>query len=194
MNFEYKTSRLILKILDDHPEHVSQALRFYDRNRLDFEKYEPMRPENFYTENYHATLLHCEHEMFFNLQFIRYWIYEKTNPDLIIGTVSFHNIIRSEFQRCCIGYKMDREFWHLGMAKEAISFLISQIFKELHLHRIEAYVMPENYNSIYLLDSLGFQREGLCRHTAKIQGKWTDHLLYALVDERGDANLLPSDQ
>lgn len=182
MNFEYETSRLKLKILNDQPEYVSQVLDFYERNRQIFEKYEPLHPENFYTENYHATLLHCEHELFLRFQNIRYWVYEKTNPDLIIGTVCFHNILRSEFQRCSIGYKLDREFWHLGMAKEAVSFLISKIFEELHLHRIEAYVMPENLNSIYLLDSLGFQREGLCRHAAKIQGRWTDHFLYAFVD------------
>ncbi|MCM1258786.1 MAG: GNAT family N-acetyltransferase [Roseburia sp.] len=189
MNFEYETSRLKLKILNDQTEYILQVLDFFKRNRSIFEKYEPLRAENFYTENYHATLLHCEHELFLKLHEIRYWIYEKTDPNRIIGTVCFHNIIRSEFQRCTIGYKLDRDFWHLGMAKEAVSFLVTQIFKDLGLHRIEAYVMPKNLNSIYLLDSLGFKREGLCRHTAKIQGRWTDHFLYALISEDKEADL-----
>lgn len=186
MNYKYETSRLFLKILSDQPEHARQVLDFYNRNRLVFEKYEPTRPENFYTENYHRTLLHCEYQLFLKLKSMRYWIYEKSNPELIIGTVSFHNIVRSEFQSCGIGYKMDSEYWHLGMAKEAISFLMFQVFEELHLHRIEAYVMPENTNSIYLLDSLGFCREGLCRQTAKIQGRWTDHLLYSILRDTGE--------
>lgn len=189
MNYIYETSRLFLKILNDKPEHARQVLDFYNRNRPVFEKYEPTRPDNFYTENYHKTLLHCEQQLFLKSKSIRYWIVEKTNPDLIIGTVSFHNIIRWEFQRCSIGYKMDRAYWHQGIAKEAISFLLNRIFEELHLHRIDAYVMPENLNSIYLLESLGFQREGLCRQTAKIQGRWTDHLLYAILRESGEENL-----
>lgn len=191
MNYKYETSRLSLKVLSDQPEHAKQVLDFYYRNRLEFEKYEPTRPENFYTENYHRTLLHCEQQLFLKSKGFRYWIYEKTDPDFIIGTVSFHNIIRSEFQRCSMGYKLDRAFWRQGITKEAISFLLPHIFGELHLHRVEAYVMPENLNSIYLLESLGFQREGLCRQSAKIQGRWADHLLFAILRKDMEEITLP---
>ena len=55
------------------------------------------------------------------------------------------------------------------------------MFDDLKLHRIEAFVMPENNPSIKLLESLYFQKEGLLQKNAKIQGHWEDHILYGLV-------------
>lgn len=186
MKYKYETDRLSLQVLNDEPKYAKQVLDFYSRNRDVFEPFDPARPENFYTESYQQTLLHCEHQLFMELKNIRYWVYLKSNPDLIIGTVCFHNILRSEFQHCSIGYKLDKEYWHKGLAKEAVSFLISRVFKELHLHRVEAFVMVENSNSSNLLRSLGFRTEGLCLQSAKIQGEWANHLIYALVDEEGE--------
>lgn len=181
MNFEYETPRLYLRILNATPHNARQVLDFYSRNRDVFEKYEPLYPNNFYTGKYHMTLLNCEYQMFLHMTSLRYWIFNKQNPDRIIGTVCFYNLARSIYQHCDIGYKLDKQYWHQGYAKEALFYAISHIFRELHMHRIQAYVMPENKNSIYLLESLGFQKEGLCRQNAKIQDKWTDHLLYALI-------------
>lgn len=181
MYFEYETPRLHLRVLNDTPAHASQVLDFFYRNSTVFEKYEPLRSKNFYTEQYHATLLKCEYELFLRSENIRYWIFDKQNPDLIIGTICFYQIIHSIFQSCRLGYKLDRQYWHKGYAKEALSYMIRQVFKELGLHRIEAYVVQENTDSIYLLEALGFQWEGLCRQTARIQDVWTDHLLYALI-------------
>ncbi len=183
MNFEYETPRLHLRILNGTLQNARQVLDFYKRNRSVLEKYEPLHPRNFYTEKYHMTLLNCEYQMFLHVTNIRFWIYDKQNPHTIIGTVCFYNFARSIFQHCDIGYKLDERYWHQGYAKEALSFLIARVFKELNMHRIQAYVMTDNINSIHLLESLGFQKEGLCRQSAKIQDKWTDHLLYSLINE-----------
>ena len=50
MLFEYKTDRLILKILS--PEAAPMVLDFYLRDQELFERYEPKRSENFYTIMY----------------------------------------------------------------------------------------------------------------------------------------------
>lgn len=87
----------------------------------------------------------------------------------------------SIYDRCETGYKFDRRYWHKGFAKEAMSLGISLMYEELCLHRIEAYVMEENKASVRLLRSLGFQYEGICRQSIRIQNDWKDHMLFARI-------------
>lgn len=181
MNFEYETQRLILRVIKPSPVYTGQVLRFFSYNRDYFEPYEPVRPHNFYTSAYQQSLLTCEYNLAVRMQTIRFWVWEKNTPDQIAGTVCFHNITRSAYDRCEAGYKFDRHFWHKGYAREALGFGIQLMFDELELHRIEAYVMKQNIPSIRLLDALGFSCEGTCRQFAKINGSWEDHDRYALL-------------
>jgi ribosomal-protein-alanine N-acetyltransferase len=56
-------------------------------------------------------------------------------------------------------------------------------FATLRLHRIEAACIPDNAPSIALLRRNGFRREGLARAYLKINGRWRDHVLFALVED-----------
>lgn len=181
MKFEYETGRLSLKILQGSTENARMVLDFFVRNKDTFESHEAMRPENFYTLEYQKTLLNCEFNLCLKLTNIRFWVFLKEQPDRIIGTVSFRDIVRSIFDTCETGYKFDPDYWHRGFAYEALSCGISAMFEDLQLHRIEAYVMPDNIPSIRLLTRLCFQQEGLCRQSIRIQGIWQDHLQFALI-------------
>ena len=55
------------------------------------------------------------------------------------------------------------------------------MFDELNLHRITAYVLPDNAPSIRLLESRGFVLEGTARSYLLLHGYWRDHLQYSLV-------------
>lgn len=181
MQFEYETSNLFLKLLQPSAEAAEQTLQFYAKNRALFERYEATRSAGFYTKDYQKNILTHEYNLALQEQCFRFWIYEKRHMDHPIGTISFYNIIRSIYDRCETGYKFDPAFWHKGYAREAMSFGISLIFNELNLHRIEAYVMKENTPSIRLLSALQFQLEGICRKSIRIQGRWEDHMLFALI-------------
>ena len=76
---------------------------------------------------------------------------------------------------------MDAEYRNMGYMTEALHFLVSFIFTELKLHRIEAYVNPDNNASIHLLKKLEFTEEGIAHGSAWIQGVWQDHLRFALI-------------
>lgn len=180
MRLHYETDRLYLKILQ--PDAAPHVLGFYLDNREVFEQYEPARPRHFYTERYQYSLLQGEYNAAIRLSSIRFWVFCKSDPGQIIGTISFHNVQRSIFQCCQVGYKFDQRFWHQGYASEALLQGVKIMFYELKLHRIEAYVMPDNTPSLHLLESLGFEREGLVRDYAQIRGIWEPHYLYALLN------------
>ena len=64
------------------------------------------------------------------LSMLRYWIFEKGNPNQIIGTVSFRNIVKPIYESCTVGYKMDRDFVNMGYCSEALSATIPAIANE----------------------------------------------------------------
>lgn len=179
MNTEYQTNRLILKILT--PDYLREVLDFQNRNKDLFEQYEPTRPENFYTLAHQQAVLKCEYKLALKLSTIRFYVFTKDNPNRIIGTVCLHDIIRSAYSCCEVGYKFDLEYHHYGYAREALLKMIYIAFYDLEIHRIIARVVPDNYPSIHLLESLHFMEEGLEHASIQIQGKWTDHLRYALI-------------
>ncbi|MCI9446487.1 MAG: GNAT family N-acetyltransferase [Lachnospiraceae bacterium] len=186
MKMNYETERLLMKILPDTA--AGQTLQFYQDNREVFEQYEADRSQNFYTLSYQKALLHCEYNLAIKQSAARFWVYEKTCPERIIGTVSLQDIRRGFYQSCGLGYKFDQRVWRRGYAKESIAQCIWIAFREMNLHRIEAQTLPENEASRKLLEGLGFAWEGTKRQGVKLHGTWRDHEVYALLAE--EANLL----
>ena len=179
MQFQYQTDRLILKVLS--AQDAPMVYQFYLQNQNFLEPFEPARPNNFYSESFHHSNLSYEYRGFLNMSYLRYWLFTKENPDTPIGTFCFSNIIRGAFQKCTLGYKLGKSYCHLGDMQEAISHIIPHVFKDLKLHRIEAYVQPENQPSVNLLSRLGFKEEGYLASYAQICGEWKDHLVFSLI-------------
>ncbi|MDD5934926.1 MAG: GNAT family protein [Clostridiales bacterium] len=175
----YMTKRLILKHLDE--TSAPYVLSFYQENQKLFEPWEPAHPARFYTLNYQMTLLAAERNLASRSQAIRYFLFEKQNPNKIIGTVNFYHMLRSPNSSCKLGYKLASGVWHQGYAYEAISFLLPIVFHSYRLHRIEAEVMPTNQRSIRLIKRLGFTYEGIARQSCEINGCFEDHCRFSLL-------------
>ena len=62
MNFIYETDRMRIQILNG--TYAAESLRFYEEDRELFERYEPLRPTNFYTENYLKAKRNCSYVLF----------------------------------------------------------------------------------------------------------------------------------
>ena len=184
LKYESQTDRLILKVLT--PNYANAVLNFQNRNRESFEAYEPTRPANFYTASYQQAVLKCEWDLALKQQCIRFYVFRKDDPQTIIGTVCLHDIRFAAYSCTEIGYKFDAAFRRMGYASEAIKKVMSLAFYDLHLHRVFARVMPENKPSIYLLESLGFQYEGVECGCFFIQNRWADHLRYAYLNPSTD--------
>ena len=179
MNFIYETDRLHIQILNG--PYAAESLRFYEEDRELFERYVPLRPVNFYTENYHRYLLNYEYNLILKGGMVRYWFFPKDDPMRIIGTVSLRNIIHGSYEKCEIGYKLSSAYQGQGYAREGIARVIQIAFEEFGLHRIEACCMPGNEASINLLESLNFHLEGKLEKYVMIQGHYEDHLLFSLL-------------
>ena len=170
MSFQLETDRLILKIEDDTA--AQKVLDFYVRNQEQFERFEPTRPRNFYTYEYHEII---------KGKTLRYYVYTKEQPDMLIGSVNFSNFMHRPFSRTSIGYKLDKDAQGHGYAYEACQAAIPIIFSNYRIHRIEARVAPDNLPSIRLLERLHFLYEGIEYQGVEIQGVYKDHYRYGLI-------------
>ena len=179
MNHTYETERLYLKVLSRYDARM--VLDFYTANAKEFALYEPLKEEDVTNLNYQALMLDFELENYKKNSLLRLYLFEKENPFKIIGTVSFRNISQTFYQCATLGYKMDKDYRRKGYMSEAITKGMEIMDKELHLHRVEAIVLPSNEPSIRLLEKLDFQREGLIRDKVFLNGQWEDHYLYSYI-------------
>lgn len=180
MSIIFETERLLIKTLNK--DAAAMVLSFYEDNKSQFEPWEPKRGENFYTLPYQKASLTAENNQMTEGKLFRYWVFLKYQPEEVIGTVCFQNILREPYQSCSLGYKFHHKYWHRGYALESIQKCIDCIFEEQRLHRVEASIMSSNEPSLRLIERLGFQFEGLSRSYARICGNWTDHKRYTLIN------------
>ncbi len=178
MLLQYETNRLILKVLGT--DYSADVLRFYEKDKELFERFETDRAPNFYTDAHQSNILRVEYALFLKLQMVRFYVFLKEDPSTIIGTVSLYDI-SMPFARADVGYKFSSAYHHKGYASEAMEKLIDIAFTEMDLHRLCARVQPDNRPSIRLLKGLGFEKEGVCRDYMRMHGKWIDHLQYSLI-------------
>jgi [ribosomal protein S5]-alanine N-acetyltransferase len=87
------------------------------------------------------------------------WSVVTRNDDRCIGLVNCHHR-EARNRKLEIGYAIAPEQQRQGFAREATSALLSYCFDRLAVHRIEAYIDPENSASIGLAEGLGFRCEG----------------------------------
>jgi predicted acetyltransferase len=86
------------------------------------------------------------------------------------------------YKRVTIGYIIDPGRHQEGIATEAVSAMLDFCFGELHLHRVQAFIQPDNTASRKLVEKLGFRSEGLLRDNLRVGGAWRDEMLFALLE------------
>ena len=65
----------------------------------------------------------------------------------------------------------------------AVALATDHCFRGLNLHRVEINIRPENAPSLAVVRKLGFRDEGLRKKFLHIDGKWTDHRTFALLED-----------
>lgn len=101
----------------------------------------------------------------------------------LLGGLTLSQVQRGVTQSGSLGYWMGARYAGRGYMTDAVRTLLRFSFNTLRLHRVEAACLPHNAASIRLLEKVGFQREGYARSYLCIDGRWQDHLLYAMVSD-----------
>ena len=102
---------------------------------------------------------------------------------LLLGGLTLSHVQRGVTQSCSLGYWMGERYAGKGYMTDAVRVALSFAFDALRLHRVEAACLPHNLASIRLLEKVGFAREGYARRYLCIDGRWQDHLLFAIVSD-----------
>ena len=177
MQLAYYGNNIILKVV--HPSDARQVLDFYARNQEHFNRWEPDRPKNFYTEAFQRAELTSEMNLFLKHASCRFYVYLRHQPETIVGCVCLSHIVRSSFQSAHVAYKTDAAYVRRGISREAMELLFQIAFDEAGLHRLTAYIHPDNQPSIAFAEALHFQKEGIAHDFIKKGNQWIDHLVYA---------------
>jgi len=111
--------------------------------------------------------------------FIQWGVVER-GSDSVIGTCTLFQIVH-EHRRAEVGFILGRDHWGLGLAREAVSAMITHAFDTLGLHRLEADADPRNERCLKLLQRLGFREEGRLRERWHVAGEIQDSVLLGLL-------------
>lgn len=112
--------------------------------------------------------------------YYQFWAVADAKTDRCLGMVNYHDgHIRNK--RVAIGYIIDPARQRSGIGTEAVSAMLGFCLGELGLHRVQAFIHPDNTASRKLVEKLGFRSEGLLRDNLRVGDDWRDDVLYALL-------------
>jgi [ribosomal protein S5]-alanine N-acetyltransferase len=152
------------------------------RNRDFFQTYTPLRSADFFTLEGQRNRIMNNCELRALDQHYGFGIFLKETA-ACMGSVTLSEVLRGPLQSCFIGYYLDQHQNGKGYMTQAVRLVVSFAFHELKLHRIEAGVMPHNIGSIKVLEKAGFHKEGIAKKNVKINGRWEDHQVLAIVND-----------
>lgn len=162
-------------------EDTEASLALETKNKEFFKHYTVLREPSFYTFEKIKERIENGIEGAANDTLYAFGIF-LSGTDELIGNVSLSHISRGPTQSCMIGYYLDKNQNGKGYMTKAVQLAVDYGFKTLKLHRIEAGVMPHNIPSINVLEKAGFHKEGIAKENVKINGKWQDHLILAIIN------------
>ena len=99
----------------------------------------------------------------------------------LVGTCQLHSISpvhRSAELQIRLGEKIERG---RGVGTSAVSMLVEHGFRDLNLQRIMVHVFATNAAAIRTYEKCGFEREGVLRRAAHLDGKYVDIAIMSVL-------------
>ena len=178
--FALETENLRLSVL-----RKSEAPRIseYLLNNMEFHrKFSQTHTDDYFTVSTQKKYLAYDCNSFLEGSLVPFWISIK-GDEKVIGRVSFFNFAFGGMMSCACGYHLDKDHTGRGYMTEALRGAMAFVFDEYNLHRIEAFIVPENTPSINLVKRLGFHYEGLRRSYMHINGEYRDHEAFYILED-----------
>jgi len=108
----------------------------------------------------------------------------------LAGQINVANILYGSVSSASIGYWIGKDFAGRGAMPIAVALTIDHLFDELHLHRVEIDIRPENDASLRVVQKLQLREEGLKERFIHIDGQWRDHRIFAITAEERKGSML----
>ncbi len=99
------------------------------------------------------------------------------------GEINLSGVQRGPFQNAYVGYWMDEGQAGNGYVPEALVTVSRFAFEDLRLHRLQVAIIPRNRASRRVVEKLDLRDEGVAVRYLAINGRWEDHIRYALTAE-----------
>ncbi|MEV2356285.1 GNAT family protein, partial [Paenibacillus larvae] len=164
------------------PRYTKAYHQFRNENRPFFTPFEGLKDDASFTLASHQAAVQQSVEEADLDKAYGFGIFLRASGTLI-GTIRLSMISRGVFQNAYLGYSMAEKYNGHGFMTEAVNLCLNVAFGALKLHRVQANVMPRNLASQRVLEKNGFTREGYSRNYLKINGKWEDHINFAILAE-----------
>ena len=156
-------------------DHAPALAAAYVRNREHLGRWDPVRPESFFTAE--GQTAHISERLALEGQglFANFTLIGPGGD--VVGRANLQNIIRGTMQGGTLGYWIDHGHLRRGLARASVEFLEEQALG-LGLHRLEAGTMVENVASQRVLEACGYEQYGLAPKLLFLNGAWRDHVLF----------------
>jgi ribosomal-protein-alanine N-acetyltransferase len=154
------------------PADAAALARAYDRNRAHLGPWEPIRGDDFYTEQDQLSRLKLLDEQRREGRTER-WTFDGGDGE-VYGTITLSNIELGSFLNARLGYWVDAALNGRGLATAAVSAVCDHARHRWNLHRVEASTNVENVASQRVLAKCGFEEIGLSRAHLYADGRWAD--------------------
>jgi len=99
----------------------------------------------------------------------------------LLGGIGLSQIRHGVADSGGLGYWMGQQFAGQRYMTEGLALMLGFAFGRLKLHRVEAACLPHNEASRTVLAKNGFREEGYAKEYLCIDGRWQDHVLFAIL-------------
>ena len=101
----------------------------------------------------------------------------------LAGEINLSGVQRGPFQNAYVGYWIDQAKAGQGYVPEAFVVAARFAFESLGLHRLQVAIIPRNRASRRVAEKLNLRDEGIAVRYLAINGRWEDHIRYAITAE-----------
>jgi [ribosomal protein S5]-alanine N-acetyltransferase len=113
-----------------------------------------------------------------------------TVDDAFAGQLTVTNVVGGSARWAQIGYWVDQRYAGQNVIPTAVALVVDYLLFEMHLHRVEVAIRPENVASLRVVEKLGFTEVGYAPGYLHIDGDWRDHRLFAITVEECEGGML----
>lgn len=168
---------IIVKLLEE--SDAEGLLKFELENRAFFNRILLARGDSYYElDNFKAIVKELTEEQENGLA---YMYLVKDDSDKIVGRVNLVSIVKGNFNKAELGYRIGENQQGKGYATSAVKLVLEEAAYRYKLHRIEAGTSPDNIGSQIVLIKNGFQFTGRYNKYIYQNEKWHDSITFERI-------------